>query len=514
MDSISLLHELAVDLINTAKTSKDSKSKIFHLEQVREIILHRDKTLLSIFLSDIFDFHIEKSAPLRKFLLKFGFEMFEQDSVLTLSHLIGMLNYFMTDTNDSVITLLARELSKYYSKIILALANLQNNPIFLNLNQGPPKRLWDGLKLILTRLNEYISSARSDPLKTACMWLLEEEILFGLPNTNVSSDPRLARKVNDPRLNRTIQKDAGTSTSNASTLEEIPLQHPYMNRAQFQQEAVDLYSKMLTWIGEGGPQNNPFSPNLMAILGQTIASVGTLKPSQSVNAAKAMITLITERTIDITQMSKLEKENLARASHRLLRAATVYTSDPEGNMQKLKTALNTFDIASVSVDTSIIGKKRDASELADEDENETSNETHVNEILKALNEAESFKKQKRDRVTNESTIVSTGGNVITMLFQDVSIQDFTEIASELLTLQSISLEINNKLTKIEDLVGFPEVCVPNNSITTSEMEDFSFLPLLKMFESYSANQENGVDSKVIDHKSIVNFIFYFLIKFI
>ena len=37
----SSLLDLAVDLLNEAKNARDSKSKLFYLEQIREILLHR-----------------------------------------------------------------------------------------------------------------------------------------------------------------------------------------------------------------------------------------------------------------------------------------------------------------------------------------------------------------------------------------------------------------------------------------------------------------------------------------
>ncbi len=68
----TILRDLAVDVLNTAKSGKDAKMKVFQLEQFREIIIHRDKSIIEEFIGDVFDFTTEKSSIFRKFLLRFS----------------------------------------------------------------------------------------------------------------------------------------------------------------------------------------------------------------------------------------------------------------------------------------------------------------------------------------------------------------------------------------------------------------------------------------------------------
>ena len=50
MSNISLL-DLAIDLLNEVKAANDSKSKIFFLEQIREILIHRFNLQIYYFFS-------------------------------------------------------------------------------------------------------------------------------------------------------------------------------------------------------------------------------------------------------------------------------------------------------------------------------------------------------------------------------------------------------------------------------------------------------------------------------
>ena len=81
---MSVLGDLAVDIINAAKATKDARQKVFQLEQLREIVLHRDKSLLPDVIGDAFDFMVDKSVHVRKFLILFGRDLLEEDFSLAL----------------------------------------------------------------------------------------------------------------------------------------------------------------------------------------------------------------------------------------------------------------------------------------------------------------------------------------------------------------------------------------------------------------------------------------------
>ncbi|RYG96819.1 hypothetical protein EON65_53835, partial [archaeon] len=87
---MSILRDLAIDIINSAKSTKDVRQKVFQLGQLREIVLHRDKTLLPEFIEEIFQFVVDKSIQLRKFLVTLIGDLLEQDFSLSLPHALNM----------------------------------------------------------------------------------------------------------------------------------------------------------------------------------------------------------------------------------------------------------------------------------------------------------------------------------------------------------------------------------------------------------------------------------------
>jgi len=301
---------------------------------------------------------------------------------------------------------IARELSRSYGKMIIIIAQMGSGP---NSNVQESKQLWASFKGLVTKMNEYITSSRSETVKIHCLRLIEEEILFGFPAASTVSDPRLARKVQDPRLARATQKDtgagnaaAGTGTGGSTaagsggssnpTIEDIPLHHSFISRNELQREAEELFSKFLFWATKGGPQGHPFTATLMSALGQNIASLGTVRPSHCANAATAIALLIQGKggaaatSSIVYAMTKLERDNLARATHRLLRATGVYVSDPEGQLTKLRTAVNHLEsiVSSEATENDTeAAKKRNLQTLVEEESRQLENSTLVSEGINA-----------------------------------------------------------------------------------------------------------------------------------
>eukprot|EP01038_Epipyxis_sp_PR26KG_P007092 gene7092-9677_t len=323
---MSNLSDLAIDLFNDAKSVKDSQKKLFYLEQIKEICMHRDKSVLKEILQPLMDFMVEKSVQVRKFLVRFCSEAVYNDQTLSFPYFLNIINFFLADANDSLVVNVIKEFQKHYERIILLISR-SSKSILLD-----PKVQWTTFRTITNKLNDYIVSTRTDFLKISSLKLVETEMLFGLPLPPVTSDPRLARSM---------KKDS--SASIAKNAEDIPLHHQFINRNELQQEAEDNFSKMLLWASKGGAQNNPFSATLMSELGQTIANVASLRPKNAGNAANAISVMIQGKGNMSSQMTGIERENLARATNRLLRAATAFTGQSKEVIQKLRDAVQSLE---------------------------------------------------------------------------------------------------------------------------------------------------------------------------
>lgn len=338
---MSNLLELAIDLINDAKGGGDAQSKLYLLEQVKEIVFHRDKTILKDIIPSILDFMVEKAVPIRKYLIRFGEDSMAQDPITSFPYYLNLCNFLAADSNDNVLSLLVKGFLKYYDSILMSIVAMPIQQKAQGLSD--PKQLWQIVMALTTKFNDFIATNRSDSLKAQCLRFFESQMTFGLPSpAPAAADPRLARK--DPRLARAgrggaANTPAAAAANTGKNAEEIPLHHAFINRNDLQKAAEDHFTRVLLWASKGGPQNHPFSPTVMSVLGQVISNVATSRLKNATPAAMALVTMIQGKGSMCPEMSGMDRENLARAVHRLLRAATAYTADPEGVMPKLRAAV-------------------------------------------------------------------------------------------------------------------------------------------------------------------------------
>lgn len=198
------LHDLAIDLINDAKGSKNVASKLYNLEQVKEIVFHRDTSILSEIAPDIInDFMIERHTPIRKFLVAFAADWLQLDFNSALPLSLSMFGFLLaSDSGDVLIRQISTELTKIYDKTVMHISRTPIKTKSSGPNTADPKSYWNSLRTIVSRLIDMISSDRSELLRTQSLKLAENMILFGLPTEKLSSDPRLAKsrtKTNDPK---------------------------------------------------------------------------------------------------------------------------------------------------------------------------------------------------------------------------------------------------------------------------------------------------------------------------
>lgn len=323
------LRDLAIDLINDAKNGKKASATLYNLEQVKEIVFHRDTTILSELAPDVInDFMVERSTAIRKFLMSFASGWLQRDFPAALPVTLAMYSFLLaSDSSDGSLKQIAGELTRLYDRAVVHIVGL---PIKARAVSGAdPKSYWGSLRSIVTRLTDMISSDRAEQLRAQSLKLAENMVMFGLPAEQVSLDPRLARSR---------AAAAGGDGSKASVT-NIPLTHPFINRNDLEQEAEALFSKMLLWASKGGPQGHPFTPSQMVLLGTMIANIASLRPKKSSNAATALAVLLTGKGNMCAAMTGVERDQLARAIQNLLRAAKAQ-ADPDNLMGKLRTALD------------------------------------------------------------------------------------------------------------------------------------------------------------------------------
>jgi hypothetical protein len=477
---MSYLKDAAIDIINAAKTAKssgkESEFKIFQLGQIKEILLYRQKDLLPVLLNDVFSFMTDRNANVRKFLVRLSSDLFSQDPHSVLPKMLELYQLLISDSNDSVLSVMVKEASKLYSKIVLHIASIPDS------NDQEASMLWGTFKAILNKFQDFLVSSRSDHLKLNCIRLIEEQILFAVSSMSSSTDPRIARR--DPRLSRTSQ----TPATNNNTAEAISLHHAIVSRNALQKEAEELITKLSTWILKGGPVNYPLSPNLQANIAQILAAVGTVRPGHGLQAAKLVTQFITEKSSIINQVDSSHIEHLARTAMRLSRASSIYASDPEGQMHKLKAAVNSLNITTTENEVTTTAKKREISEISgtEEDDLMVDDEAYRSSVINALNAAEAARREQQERAAAaaQSLFQSKSSNVES----EVGFDQNTELSSDILSIETSALRFSTVLISVKnhtDLAADEDlVCNPVPPTDGKEYNDLSIFSLLKLLENY------------------------------
>ena len=325
--------DLAVELLNDAKLTKDSKSKLYFLEQVKEIVLFRDTSILLSLISEIVSFSVEASVQIRRFLINFVGAAFSTNQLVA-PHVLSLFNFYCSDSSSDLIRNVAVQLHPIYAKLLIYIANQKKT------SEIDPKEMWNQLTFITSKVIESVSHPTvNESTKLNAIYVIESIIEFGIP-------PVETAKVIDPRLKAAKKKD-NTSSTEMNCL-EIPLHHTFLNRDEIIKEAESLFTKTMIWANKGGPQGAPLTPNCLSQLAQTIVNISSTRSKHMSSAVSAVIALVDKPTV-CEKMSASSREHLARAFQRLIRSLT-YQSDATlkslaSKLKPLLTQLETLGFA-------------------------------------------------------------------------------------------------------------------------------------------------------------------------
>eukprot|EP01035_Chromulina_nebulosa_P017223 gene17223-22746_t len=304
------------------------------------------------------------------------------------------------------------------------------------------------------------------------MNLLEIVVLFGLPPPPPTTDPRLAR---------TMRLEANSSlTKNA---EDIPLYHSFINRNEIIQSAEELFSKILLWSSKNGPQGFPFSTSMIALLGELIASIGSLRPKKGSESALALVSMIQGKSSMCLQMSNNEREQLIRATNRLLKILKAY-SDPDGVASKLQTALTTLQAFKSSDSQS--DKKRTAAQMEGQTDTNESEEFIEQEKLEqqaklAVDELEKQRlnnKQDNKNIT-EQISTSIGSNILDSS-SNLQILETELVSDNSLVFDSYDIK-NCVMIKLND----KQAIQPVENVHADMYKELSMFSLERLLDNYN-----------------------------
>ena len=361
--------DIIVELVNTAKTESDQKKLEVILHQIREIALHRDTSVLPHVLKDVLDLTMGAKTSVVVFLVRFGGESLGVDFAL-LPAVLSCYSFLMTVESDKVHRAVGHEITKIYSKAAMHVAEMITLP---EANETAIKQTWKQLCSVTDKLIDKISSNRAtEQLRTNGVALVENVVLFGLPAPQMKADPRRRRAAGT--------EDGGLSVASLTSL------HPFVIdvKADLEKAAEDIFSKLVLWAYQGGPQGSPFTPEQMSILGQAMSSIAAQRHARadgsdrdeprSSKAAKALQVMLRGKKSVCKLMTGESRKALVLAIHRFVGTSP---PDPADDIPKLREGLIELEAlgfvdAATAADKK--GKKRDRDEQATGDDAEPSAE--------------------------------------------------------------------------------------------------------------------------------------------
>lgn len=278
---MSSLADKAADSLNQAKLSSSAKDKLFSLEQIKEIILHRDQSLFPTFIEDITDFVIDKSVAVRKFLAAFGGEVISKfpQHVPAILKLFGFL---ISDENDSVVRLVVLEMTRHYGRIAMHIIGLDSRAyqsFFVKSSKNQtPKELWEMLKGIENTALKILSTTRSKSLRAQCIRFMSSMLLFSLPLEAFSAE----------RSSKRFKSE----NQSAYNVVAVSLHHAFLNKEQIEEEARAVLNKLIIWATRWGPHGAHFDDEQMGELAEVLAEVATQRPREMSSILPAIIFLV------------------------------------------------------------------------------------------------------------------------------------------------------------------------------------------------------------------------------
>lgn len=287
--------DVATDLLNKAKLSTSAQEKLFSLEQIKEVIFHRDPTLFPAFLEEITDFVVDKTVTVRKFLASFGGETLSKFPLHTPA-ILKMFDFLIRDESDSVVRAVVSEMARHFGRCAMYVVgqDTRSAKSFFAKSSGQlsPKDQWELLTRFTKTVVELLSSSRSAALRVQCIHYMSSYLLFSLPLDTFSQGAQKRAKT---------EHSAGRFQSpfNAAS---ISLHHAFLSKDQIEAEAKTVLTRLALWATRGGPQGAPFTDEQMGELGVALAGVALERPRE----CRAILPAVTVLVLALNAEKPLE----------------------------------------------------------------------------------------------------------------------------------------------------------------------------------------------------------------
>ncbi|GBG25253.1 Symplekin [Hondaea fermentalgiana] len=246
------LRSEVIEALESAKTASKPAEKLQFLTEAREIVLHRDDSmaLLRSFAGSFAEFHLEKKAAVRFFVIKFIEDACKvcEDVIPTF---INSLTYLVHDKN-----------SKNQIKVWVTVMNVFRPALGLlckdsfyenEANQATAKRLADDLLSLKDAANRVLQ----DP-KTKVLPIIDTVKTIALSFLLADATTTLILSQERHRGPKEARADTGPD---AFSLGDVPRDHPVLSVVELERIGTDMAENLCKSLREIGEKGNDLSPD-------------------------------------------------------------------------------------------------------------------------------------------------------------------------------------------------------------------------------------------------------------
>lgn len=187
------LREEAVRLLNTYKYNVDTASKMDPLRQLKEILLHREPSLLQEFVPYLLELQGERSSPIRKFLA----EMIEELGLKHLEYLPDMVPVLIAFLKDDTPAVARQAVSTGTNLFRNTLEEVALQGIYSGQVDNCLEDSWAWMVKFKDAVYPIAFQPGTDGIKLLAVKFVETTILLFTPDPNVSSQPPHLQQSND-----------------------------------------------------------------------------------------------------------------------------------------------------------------------------------------------------------------------------------------------------------------------------------------------------------------------------
>lgn len=187
------LREEAVRLLNTYKYNVDTASKMEPLRQLKEILLHREPSLLPEFVPYLLELQGERSSPIRKFLA----EMIEELGLKYLEYLPDMVPVLIAFLKDDTPAVARQAVSTGTNLFRNTLEEVALHGIYSGQVDNCLEDSWSWMVKFKDAVYPIAFQPGTDGVKLLAVKFVETTILLFTPDPNVSPRPPPLQQSND-----------------------------------------------------------------------------------------------------------------------------------------------------------------------------------------------------------------------------------------------------------------------------------------------------------------------------